>query len=675
MQQIGEWLNGLGLGRYTQVFIENGIELDVLPDLSDQDLERMGVLLGHRRKLLRAAKGLVGAVQAMPAAQDGSDVEQSAERRQLTVMFGDLVGSTALSTRFDPEDLRRVFRAYRDACMRVVARYDGHLAQFMGDGVMVYFGYPRAHEDDAERAVRAGLEIVAAVGWLRTPANERIEVRVGIATGLVVAGDLSTQGQAAVGETPNLAARLQAAAKPGTVVVAASTRRLLGELFRLRPLGGLTAKGIAEPVEAWIVEGETTSESRFEMVRGQRVTRFIGRAAEVALLEERRQKAWRGQGQIVHIVGEAGIGKSRFVSQFAERLLDQPHTRLGCQCSPYHTTSAFYPIIEHLKRAAGLNPGDPLDRQLDKLDTMVSQATARVNEVAPLFAALLSLPAESRYRSSGMSAGERRQRTLTAVIEQLEGLAGKQPVLVLFEDAHWADPSTLEVLDLIADRVRDLPILVLVTSRPEFAPRWASLAHAATLNLGRLDQTEVGAIISQISAGKALPDEVAAQIVAKADGVPLFAEELTKTVLESGLLTEEPGRYRLDRPLPPLAIPTTLQDSLTARLDRLAPVKEIVAIGALIGREFSRAVLESVADRDPATLDAALDQLEEAELLFRTHGSPDVRYRFKHALVQDAAYEGLLKSRRQVLHRRIAEVLCEKFPAIAGAEPELIAHH
>ena len=673
--EVGDWLDALGLGQYAQVFAENGIDFDVLPDLTDRDLEKLGVLLGHRRKMLRGIAGLAAAGRGAPKARNEPPVAEAVERRQLTVMFGDLVGSTALSAQLDPEDLRRVYRAYRDACVRVVARYGGHLAQFMGDGVMVYFGYPRAHEDDAERAVRAGLDVIAAVGWLRTPGGGRVEARIGIATGLVVAGDLSVQEQAVVGETPNLAARLQAMAAPGTVVVAVSTRRLLGELFRLRSLGGLTVKGVAEPVEAWLVEGEAPSESRFEMVRARRLTRFVGREREVALIEERQRLAWRGEGQIVQISGEAGIGKSRFAAQFTERLADQPHTQLGCQCSPYHTASAFYPIIEHLKRAASLDPGDPPQRQLDKVEAMIALATPRVSEVAPLLAALLSLPSGDRYPPLGLSAIERRQQTLMALVDQLEGLARQKPVLLLFEDVHWADASTLEVLDLMAERVRQLPVLALITYRPEFPPRWAGLDHVNTLTLGRLDRGEACAMIDQVSGGKQLPDEVTGQIVAKADGVPLFVEELTKTVLESGLLVEEAKRYRLDGPLPPLAIPATLQDALMARLDRLAPIKEIAAIGALIGREFSCELLHTVAGRDRAMLDDALAQLEAAELVFRSGDPPDLRYRFSHALVQDAAYESLLRSHRQVLHRRIAEILREGYPGVAEGQPEVIARH
>ena len=375
------------------------------------------------------------------------------------------------------------------------------------------------------------------------------------------------------------------------------------------------------------------------------------------------------------ISGEAGIGKSRFAEQFAAHIADEPHIQLGCQCSPYHTASPFHPIIEHLKRAAGLDPGDPPDRQLDKLEAMIALATPRVGEVAPLLAAMLSLPSGDRYPPLGLSAVERRQQTLRALVDQLEGLASQKPVLLLVEDVHWADPSTLEVLGLLAERVNRLPILTLVTSRPEFEARAAGLVNASLVTLGRLGQVQALAMVEQVTGGKTLPSQVSAQIVAKADGVPLFVEELTKTVLEFGLLVEESGRYRLDGPLPPLAIPATLHDALMARLDRLAPVKEIVAIGALIGREFSSTLLSAVAGRDQATLDNALAQLEAADLVFRTGQPPDLRYRFRHALVQDAAYESLLRSRRQVLHQRIASALCERFPVVTETEPEFVAHH
>jgi class 3 adenylate cyclase/predicted ATPase len=580
-----------------------------------------------------------------------------------------------LSTQFDPEELREEIRAYQNAVSGVVARYDGFVAKFMGDGVLAYFGYPRAHEDDAERAVRAGLEIAAAVTRLETRGTEQLAVRIGIATGLVVVGDLvgegSAQEQAVVGETPNLAARLQALAEPGQIVIAGGTRRLIGDLFRLRDLGRQTAKGFAEPVEAFAVEDVAVTESRFEAAR-RGITDLVGRAAESAILRDRLYQAWAGAGQIVLLSGEAGIGKSRLAAQLAAEVASEPHTRLRYQCSPYHRDSVLHPFVVQLGRAARLAAEDPATTQLDKLEAIL--APARIAETAPLFASLLSIPTGGRYPPLALSAAQQRRLTLSALLDQLEALARQDPVLMLFEDAHWADATSLEVLDLTVERVHALPVLLLITFRPEYEAPWTGLSHVTSIALDRLARAEVE-ILAEHVAGRPLPPEVTAQIVAKTDGVPLFVEELTKTVLESGLLIEGPQGWHLDRPLPPFAIPATLQDSLAARLDRLEPVKEIAQIGASIGREFSYPLLLAVAGRDEPALRAALVQLEEAELLFRSGTPPDARYTFKHALVQDTAYETLLRSRRQMLHRQIAEVLRGEFAAVAATEPELVAYH
>ena len=673
---VGGWLKSLGLGQYEALFRASEIDADILPELTEIDLEKLGVPLGHRKRLLKAISGLTAAeTSAAPSASTGTKPRDAAERRQLTVMFCDLVGSTALSVRFDPEELREEIRAYQNACSGVVARYDGFVAKFMGDGVLAYFGYPRAHEDDAERAVRAGLEIAAAVTRLETRGTEQLAVRIGIATGLVVVGDLvgegSAQEQAVVGETPNLAARLQALAEPGQIVLAGATRRLIGDLFRLRDLGRQAVKGFAEPVEAFAVEGVAVTESRFEAAR-RRLTDLVGRAAESALLRDRLREAWGGTGQIVLLSGEAGIGKSRLAAQLAAEVANEPHTRLRYQCSPYHRDSVLHPFVVQLGRAARLASEDPAQTQLDKLEAIL--APACIAETAPLFASLLSIPTGDRYPPLALSAAQQRRLTLAALLDQLEALARQKPVLMLFEDAHWADATSLEVLDLTVERVRALPVLVLITFRTEYEAPWTGLSHVTSIPLDRLALAEVETLAARV-AGRTLPPEVRAQIVTKTDGVPLFVEELTKTVLELGLLVAGPQGWRLDGPLPPFAIPATLQDSLAARLDRLAPVKEIAQIGAAIGREFSYPLLRAVAGRNEPALRAALMQLEEAELLFRSGAPPDARYTFKHALVQDTAYETLLKRRRQVLHHRIADSLREQFAPTAAAEPELVAHH
>ena len=672
-QRVADWLNTLDLGRYAQAFSENGIDFSILPDLTDQDLQKLGVLVGHRRKLLRMIAELKDA--APRGRSKPVRTSDAAERRHLTLLFGHLEGSTELSAQVDPEDLRSIYRAYRGACARVVSRYDGLLAQFTGDGVLAYFGYPQAHEDDAERAVRAGLDIVSAVGWLRTPSGGRVEARIGIATGLVVIGGLSLQEQAVVGETPNLAARLQAAAEPGTVVVAASTRRLLGDLFRLRALGGLELKGFAEPVEAWAIEGAVPLANRFEMVRGRRLAGFVGRERELKALDERHRLSSRGKGQIVLISGEAGIGKSRFASEFAERVNTQPHIDLYLQCSPHHTASPFYPIIDHLRRAAGLNSDDPPEKQLDKLEAMIGLTKPQVSDIAPLFAALLSLPSGDRYPPLGLSAGQRRLRTMRALVDHLAGLACQKPILLLFEDVHWADASTLEALGLLVERAPELPLLALITHRPEFKPPWTSEPWISMLALSRLEQRDRIALIEHVAGGKALPHNVVDQIANRTDGVPLFIEELAKSILESGLLRDEGDRYVLEGALPRLAIPTTLQDSLMAQLDRLVAVRLVAQIGAAIGREFHYVLMRAVSSLSENELQTALSRLVVSGLVFQSGTPPDAVYSFKHALVRDAVHDSLLRSARQQLHAHIAEALEIHSPELVESQPEILAQH
>jgi class 3 adenylate cyclase/predicted ATPase/ABC-type transport system involved in cytochrome c biogenesis ATPase subunit len=679
MKGIAEWLASLGLGEYAQRFSDNAIDLSVIRDLTEQDLKDLGVLLGHRRKILRAIAELDGVASAPTETATEPLLRDEAERRHLSVMICDLVGSTALSARLDPEDMRAVIDAYHAACARITRTYDGFLAEFRGDGILAYFGYPLAHEDDAERTVRAGLDIIAAVAGLETRAAEPLAVRIGIATGVVVIGELSREGalreHAVVGDTPNLAARLQTLAEPGTIVVAASTRRLLGDLFRLRDLGRHEVKGIAEPVAAWAVEGVSASESRFEAVRTARLTDLIGREDEIDFLLERQCLAWKGEGQIVLISGEAGIGKSRLAAAVAERIAGEPHTRLRYQCSHYHTNSALRPFIAQLERAAGFKADDTSEQRLDKLEAVLAMGASRVQAVAPLFAALLSIPFGERYPPLALSSTQQRRRTLAALLDQFEGLARRQPILLLFEDAHWADATSLELLDLTVERVRQLPVLALLTFRSEFEPPWVGLPNVSILTLGRLDHNDVESMVARVTGGRVLPAEVMKEIVDKTDGNPLFIEELTKAVLEADILVEDAEGYRLDGPLPPLAIPATLQDSLMARLDRLAPVREIAQIGAAIGREFSYSLLRAVVGRDETALKNALAQLEQAELVFCRGEPPEAIYSFKHALVRDAAYESTLKSRRQQLHGQIARTLEQKFADIVASQPEIVAHH
>ena len=531
---VGVWLRELGLAQYEGAFRDNDVDEAVLPKLTVDDLEDLGVAsVGHRRKILIAIEAL-NAPSALPA--------DAADRRQLTVVFCDLVGSTALSARLDPEDMRQVIHAYQDACSGVLARYDGFVAKFFGDGILAYFGFPRAHEDDAARAVHAALDIAEAVPSLQTRAREKLSVRVGIATGIVVAGDIvgqgSSQEQVVVGDTPNLAARLQGLAEAGGVVVSATTRRLLGNRFRLKDLGGHAIKGLAEPVEAFAALGVSQSESRFDAAQASRLTGFVGREAESAELLARQRRAWAGHGQIVLISGEAGIGKSRLAAWLANEVVETPHARLRYQCSPYHRDSALYPFAQQFERAAGIAAQEPPEVKLDKLERVLGPATDRINEVAPLIASMLSIPFGARYPALALAPDQQRHLTLSALRDQMEGLAKKQPMLILFEDAHWADATSLEVLDLLIQSVPRLPALLLITFRPEFEAQWSALPDVAKIALGRFDRIQAETLVARVTGGRELPAEVLAQIVAKTDGVPLFVEELTKNVLESGLLVE-----------------------------------------------------------------------------------------------------------------------------------------
>ncbi|MGA9198780.1 MAG: adenylate/guanylate cyclase domain-containing protein [Pseudolabrys sp.] len=684
---VGGWLRNLGLGHYESAFIENAIDTDVLPELTEGDLEKLGIPLGDRKRLIKAIKATTdpSPSASLFASEVGDNAPNdyspmvAAERRYLTVMICDLVGSTALSARLDPEDMGAVIDAFQATCARIMLAFDGFIADFRGDGILAYFGYPRAHEDDAERTVRAALDIAAAVARLKTRAQEPLSVRIGIATGLVVVGDLGGAGalreHTVVGDTPSLAARLQALAEPGTVVVATSTRRLLGDRFRLRDLGLHKVKGIAEPIAAWAVDGMSASESRFEAVHAAGLADLVGREDEIDFLLKRQRLAWKGEGQIVLISGEPGIGKSRLAAALEERIADEPHTNLRYQCSPHHANSALYPFIAQLERAAGFKADDTSEQRLDKLEAVLAIAASRVQDTAPLFAALLSIPLGDRYPRLALNPAQQRRRTLAALLDHFENLARQKPILLLFEAAHWADATSLELLDLTVERVRQLPVLALFTLRPEFEPPWVGLPNVGTLTLGRLDRNDVESMVTQVTQGRALPTEVMNQIVAKTDGNPLFVEELTKAVLEGDILVKDADGYRLDGPLPPLAIPATLQASLMARLDRLAPVKEISQIGAAIGREFSYSLMRELVGRDETALKHALTKLEQAELVFRRGEPPEAIYSFKHVLVRDAAYESLLKSRRQQLHGQIARAMKEKFPDIVVSQPEIVAHH
>jgi class 3 adenylate cyclase/tetratricopeptide (TPR) repeat protein len=685
MQQIADWLKKLGMSEYTERFVENHIDESIVRELTDQDLKDLGVVsLGHRRKLLRAIQELgktstpVTATKSEAVATTVRIPQDAAERRQLTVMFCDLVGSTALSARLDPEELREIIGAYHRCCTELVERNGGFVARYMGDGVLVYFGYPQAHEHDAERAVRAGLALVEELPKLKTAAGVPLQVRVGIATGLVVVGDLigggSVQEHEVVGETPNLAARLQALAEPCTVVISSSTRRLTGGLFDYRDLGAVALKGFAETVRAWQALGASAAESRFKALRAS-TTPLVGRAEEISLLLRRWEQAKGGEGSVVLLSGEPGIGKSRIAETILERLSGEPYTRLRLFCSPHHQDTALYPSITQLERAAWFRRDDTDEQRLTRLEAVLALAANDLGEAVPLLAGLLLIPTGDRYPVLDLTPQKRKEKTLRALVAQVEGLAARQPVLLVVEDVHWADPSSLELFELIVERASSLPLLAIVTFRPEFVPPWVGRSQVTLVSLSRLSRRLCAEMIEHVTGGKVLPREIADQITGRTDGVPLFIEELTKAVVESGLLVEAGDRYVATGPVTSLAIPTSLQESLLARLDRLASTSDVAQIAAALGRQFSHELISAVAALPRQQLDDALAQLVNAELIFRRGMAPDAEYTFKHALVQEAAYGTLLRSRRQQLHARIATTLEDQFPEIVVAQPALLARH
>jgi class 3 adenylate cyclase/predicted ATPase len=676
MHSIKEWLASLGLPEYADRFAEHRIDFSILRDLTDQDLkEELGVvLLGDRRKLLRAIGELAGTTATQLVHGAYSSPRDEAERRQVTVMFADLVGSTALSVRMDPEDLREIISAYQRCVADTVRRFGGFVARYVGDGVLLYFGYPQAHEDDAERAVRAALELLAAVCALKTHVPQRI--RVGIATGMVVVGHLISSGESEergmVGETPNLAARLQGLAEPNMVVISDSTRRLLGSLFQLEDLGTRDIKGIAGPVRVWAVLRPHSVESRFEAMHAAGLTRLIGREAEFGVLRRCWERAKDGKGQVVLLSGEAGIGKSRLTAAMIELLSGEPHTRLRYFCSPQHTNSALHPVIGQLERAAGLRHDDAVEARLDKLDALLRRSSTSARDIA-LIAEMLSLPNDGRYPVIELTPRERRETTLEALIAQMEALSRQYPVLMIFEDAHWSDPTSLEVFGRTIDRIKNLRALLIVTFRPEFKSPWIGQAHASSLALYPLAPREVDALIEQI-VGDKLPAYIRQDIIERTDGVPLFVEEMTKAVLEAEC-EDAARRTTASIPSPALAVPASLHASLMARLDRLGPAKELAQIGAAIGRTFSHGLLAAVAAKPERRLERELDSIIQAGLLFREGKPPDTSYLFKHALVQDAAYGMLLREPRRELHARIAETLETRFSEMVESRPELLARH
>ena len=650
------------------MFRTEKIDAAVLPTLSDADLRELGLPLGDRKKL-RAA---IDALAATPLPAVGP--RTASEQRHLTVMFCDLVDSTHLAATLDLEVLQGVVEAYQQQVATCVARYEGFVAKFMGDGVLVYFGYPQAHEDDAERAVRAALDIAAAMPSLHSIDSVELECRIGIASGTVVVGESIAVGAAAelavLGETPNLAARLQAAAPRNGVIVAATTRALVANRFDLKPTEPLALKGIGTAVPAWQVLAVHNDASRFRATRDPTSAALVGRDAEVALLLDRWELAVAGEGQLFLLSGEPGLGKSRLCEALFSRIAAEPHAEIRLQCSPYHANSALHPVLRHIERAAGFGHDDPASLLHAHLVRLLGDASKAEHAITLLGPALGLTDATSADAAPGSIKAE----TLALLRDILLAAAPDQPLCFLVEDAQWIDPTTQELLALLTDRLGNLRVLLVVTHRPEFVPPWGTFTHVTRLAMNRLSARGCARLIRDLARGKALPEEVLRQIIAKADGVPLFVEELTKAVLESGLLTEDTDTWRLDGPLPPLAIPSSLHDLFVARLDRMAPVKEVAQVGAAIGREFSSRLLAPVLGMSTAALDAALAQLVDAGLLMG-HGGTEM-YAFRHALTRDAAYASLLRSRRQICHQRIANVL-EQFDggSVRATEPELLAYH
>jgi class 3 adenylate cyclase/tetratricopeptide (TPR) repeat protein len=632
-----------------------------------------------------AAAAAVPAAAAEPEPQRRPEVAPEpteATRRQLTVMFCDLVGSTALSERLDPEELSDLLAAYQDTCARVIARYEGHIGRYVGDALLVYFGYPKAHEDDAQRAVWTALGIVEAIAALNVELGRsdlELAVRIGIATGLVVVGDIGTgerrERAAIVGETPNLAARLQGIAPPNGIVIAAATERLVEGLFVCDDLGPQVLKGISQPVTAYRVREASGARSRFEAKARHGLAAIVGREEETALLDRRWQQSTEGEGQIVLISGEAGLGKSRIMQALKERAGEESRSRILYYCSPYHRDTPFHPVIEQFERGLRFERRDSLDQKLDKLEAVLAQLGIPVQPFAPLFAAFLSLRGAARYGPLGWNPEDTKKKTLEALVAVIEAMAVRQPVLMVVEDLHWADPSTLEMLNLLVERIPRARMLLLATSRPEFDPPWGDRPHISHVRLRRMNRKESAALIAQVAGGKPLPDEVLQQIVERTDGVPLFIEELTKTALESGAFEDRGDRWSVAGPLPALAIPASLQESLMARLDRLAPVKEVAQVAAALGRTFTRDLLAQVSRMAESALESALEKLVDAELVYRRGIPPDAVYEFKHALVQDVAYSSLLRNKRQQLHEEIAGALVRQYPDMVETHPELVAHH
>lgn len=689
---ISDWLAAAGLARYAGLLEFHGVDMGVLGELGKDDLAAIGVPLGDRLRILRAIRAEFGAPPPQAAHQAVAPIEPAvdeAERRPLTVMFCDLADSTALSTRLDPEDLQDVIRAYQEVCAKAVQSFGGFVAKYMGDGILVYFGYPKSLERNAERAVRSALDILGAIsvlnGTLGREMGVELAVRIGIATGTVMVGGLVGEGTAqertVIGEAPNMAARLQGLAGRGGIVIGALTRDLAGDAFAYHDLGVHKLKGIEGAVPAWGVIGLCTEDGRDAETVGDAaaspVLTLVGRDEEIGLL----RRAWQstlteGRGQVVSISGEAGIGKSALIDGLRADVRASAHPQITLRCSPYHGASTLHPIIEHYKRLAGWRPEDDADIRLAKLEAALEPYDAPSAETVPLLASLLSLPLPAgRYPPLTATPQAQRGQTQDIIIAMVLEQAERRPLLALWEDLHWADPSTLEVLAMLIEQAPTASLLIATTARPEFAPPWAARSHLTPITLNRLERPHAEALINRLAGAKPLPPEVVEHIVVKTDGVPLYVEELTKTILASDILRDTGGRFELTGPLSSLSIPDTLQESLMARLDRLPQVRELAQIGSVLGREFAYEMISGLSNLSEEVLRAGLGQLVDAELLYQRGRPPRARYIFKHALIQDAAYQSLLRRARQQVHLQAAELLEVSFPDIVDASPEIVARH
>jgi class 3 adenylate cyclase/predicted ATPase len=678
---LAEWLGRHDLGQYAQTFAENNIDHSVLPDLTDNDLKNLGVSsLGHRKKLLRAIEaltrrptGTTAAVSDVAVAPPPLLQHREAEFRQITVMFSDLVGSTQLSEKLDPEDLQKLIDAYRAECSGAIKRYGGEVARYFGDGVMAIWGFPGARENDAGRAIHAALDIVSGVPKITGPVS--LACRVGVCSGPVVVGEIEDGGMwsmDAVGETPNIAARLQSLAAANSVLISESTRRLVAAAFDFQDLGLQELKGVTEPLHVYRVLSAKNTASRFEAAHAGSLTPFIGRSSELSLLLDRWQKVKEGDGQVIFLSGIPGVGKSRLLHELKSKIQQEPHLLLHHQGSPYHSQSAFSPVIMQIEQAAQLTAREADADKLAKLEAYLPPSADGSMEPVLLIAKLLSIPLENRLELSGLTAQQIKNKTISTLVDMLSAFSVQRPTLCIFEDAHWLDPSTLELLELIISRIDHARVLLIVSCRPEFRPTWINYATTTTLSLTRLSHTEVRAMIRDLLMGGNMPQPLLDQIIEKADGVPLFIEELTSTMLGAPLRTRGTLERR-EQPL--LKVPDTLSDALMERLDRVAPSRRLAQIAAVIGREFSFDLLSIASQIDKDDMLSALSLLERADIIYRVEIWPSVRFAFKHALLRDAIYDSLLRSKRQQIHADIAAILEHDFPELAENQPEILAYH